>query len=72
MAWVYRNTVKGINDLFEGKAAYNYRNDLLREVMASGKPNLYYVRHLMDKAGLECPPGWQRARSPYDGFQKVA
>ncbi|MNS09586.1 hypothetical protein D3C72_410740 [compost metagenome] len=72
MAWVYRNTVKGINDLFEGKAAYNYRNDLLREVMASGKPNLYYVRHLMDKAGLECPPGWERTRSPYDGFQKVA
>lgn len=72
MAWVYRNTVKGIQDLFEGKAAYKNYDHILRDCMAEGKPNLYHIRFLMDRQNIECPPGWERTADKYVGFRKVA
>lgn len=72
MAWVYRMTIKGINDLFEGKAAYKFNDGLVKTAMKAKSPNMYHIRYVMDRCGIECPPGFKRTRSPYNGFEKVA
>jgi hypothetical protein len=72
MGWVYRMTIKGITDLFNGKAAYKNYDKIVRDCMKVAKPNMHHVRFLMDEHGIECPPGFKRAASVYTGFVKVA
>jgi len=72
MAWVYRMTIKGIQDLFEGKPRYGTYDDTLKYAMQAEKPDMYHLRFLMDRADVECPPGWERCRDVYHGFKKVA
>ena len=72
MAWVYRMTKKGINDLFEGKVAYKINDDLVRAAMEDANPNIYHIRYFFDKLGLEVPPGFKKTRNVYDGFERVA
>lgn len=72
MAWVYRMTKKGINDLFEGKAAYQNHADLVKRAMKDVHPNMYHIRYLFDQLGIEVPPGFKKTRDAYAGFEKVA
>lgn len=72
MAWVYRTTTKAINDLFEGKPHYDEHVALMKELMKQPKPNSYHVRYILDKCGVECPPGFKPAKSIFDGYIKVA
>lgn len=72
MAWVYRMTKKGINDLFEGKAAYKNHADLVRKAMKDERPYMYHIRYLFDQHQIEVPPGFKKSINPYDGFTKVA
>lgn len=67
IAWVYRTTVKGINDLFDGKAAYNNHADLLAAAMKAKYPNMYHVRYILDRLGVECPPGFRKTDDIYNG-----
>ncbi|MNF29810.1 hypothetical protein D3C84_105260 [compost metagenome] len=72
MGWVYRMTIKGINDLFEGKAAYNSYGEVVRKLMKDPKPNPHNLRWLMDRNHIETPPGFKRHQNIYLGFEKVA
>jgi hypothetical protein len=73
MAWVYRTTTKAINDLFEGKPVYNNHVALMKELMKMPKPNSYHVRYILEKCGVECPPGFEvDPRGVYHGYRKVA
>lgn len=72
MGWVYRQTIKGINDLFEGKAAYTSYADMVKVLMKAREPDMYHLRFLMDRIQAECPPGFKRSGSIYTGFEKVA
>ena len=67
IAWVYRTTVKGIQDLFDGKPAYNQYEDLMAAAMKSKKPNMYHVRYILDRLGVEPPPGFKKGGNLYDG-----
>lgn len=71
MAWVYRTTNKAIKDLFDGKPAYDTHAALMRVLMKQAKPNSYHVRYFLDKCGVECPPGYVRAKNIHHGFVKV-
>lgn len=72
MAWVYRTTTKAINDLFEGKPKYDQHVALMKTLMKQAKPNMQHVRLLLEKCGVECPPGYKPAPRLADGFIKVA
>lgn len=72
MGWVYRMTNKGIQDLFAGNAAFNRYNAFVQKELVSKTHSKYMIRHVMDLNGIETPPGWKRARSVIDGFEKVA
>lgn len=61
MGWVYRTTIRALTDLFEGRPAYNSHQALTRELMIQAKPHLGHVRFLMDKFGIDTPPGYERA-----------
>lgn len=71
MAWVYRTTIKGINDLFEGKVGYNYQVALMKQAMKAGKPDMFHVRHILDTLGVEPPPGYAKAPKQRDGYIKL-
>lgn len=71
MAWVYRMAKKGINDLFEGKAAYKNNNHLVLAAMKAEKPNMHHIRYFLDLHGIETPPGFKKTKSVYEGFEKV-
>ena len=72
MAWVYRMTIKGINDLFEGKAAYKSHDNLVKAAMKAEKPDMHHIRYLIDQLGIETPPGFKKTKSVYEGFERVA
>jgi hypothetical protein len=71
MAWVYRTTTKAITDLFEGKAAFHQHVALVKRLMAEKKPNLGTIRQLMDRHGVETPPGFAKARWMHQGFLPI-
>lgn len=72
MAWVYRTTTKAINDLFNGKVGYNKHVALMQDAMKAAKPDMYHVRYIMEKLGVECPPGYVAKGDVHQGFTKVA
>lgn len=63
MAWVYRMTIKGVQDLFEGKAAYEdgYSGHVRRELISKNVNTSFLAGRLM-KHGIECPPGFKAVR----------
>lgn len=70
MAWVYRTTIKAIEDLFNGKAAFHKHNRLLKTLMASKAPNLHTVRQLLEIHDIETPPGF--VKDKFGGYSPVA
>lgn len=72
IGWVYRTTIKGIQDLFEGRPGYNNYAPLMDAALRAGKPNMQHVRHILDKLGVEPPPGFKRCANPFDGYETVA
>jgi hypothetical protein len=74
VAWVYRTTIKAINDLFEGKVAYDkdWNTRTLARLMKQKNPDMYNIRYILDQSGVEPPPGYVRAKNVYQGYVPVA
>lgn len=72
IGWVYRTTIQGITDLFNGKRGYDDHVALMELALKSAKPNMFHVRHILDKLGVEPPPGFKRADKAQDGYINLA
>lgn len=56
MAWVYRNTIKGVQDLMQGKKAYIEFGKWAAEEISKKDPHFENVKYVMTKCGSELPP----------------
>jgi hypothetical protein len=72
IGWVYRTTIKGITDLFEGRPGYNQHVALMDAALRAAKPDMYHVRVILDKLGVEPPPGFVKAPRQTDGYIELA
>lgn len=59
MGWVYRMTIKGINDLFNGKAAYKAFDNVVRKALVAKTPSHSMVNMILGHSGIEIPPGYK-------------
>lgn len=56
MSWVYRMTVKGVQDLMDNNKAYIAYGDWAEQALASARPNITGIKRVMDVLGIELPP----------------
>src|SRR5690606_25744131 len=56
MRWVYQNTIKAVQDLFEGNAAYNSYNAWAQDAISVEKPDIVSVKYVMKQLGVKQPP----------------
>lgn len=56
MGWVYRMTIKGVQDLMQNKKAYIQYEDWAQQKLLDKKPDLGIIKYLLPKLGVELPP----------------
>lgn len=61
MAWVYRNTVKGVQDLMQNKKAYIQFGTWARNELKAKVINKNDVKYVMEASGAELPPAIKAA-----------
>lgn len=71
MSWVYRNTIKGIERLMEGKKAYEDWSDDARVFLKEKKVDLYSVGYRLAHLDIELPPGFAFKKDSWGDFNGI-
>lgn len=59
MAWVYRNTIKGVDRLMGGVRAYDVWGDLAREMLKAEEVSKRQLTAIFTEQGIDLPPGFK-------------
>lgn len=67
MSWVYRMTIKAIDDLMEGKKPYEYYGDNARQALKAKSPCKFTIASIFKKYKIELPPGFKYVDKGWNG-----
>lgn len=71
MSWVYENTIKGIERLFENQKAYMaWGDDAVRQLKAK-VVDTAHVAYIMHSQGIALPPGFKYRKDSWGGVSGV-
>lgn len=68
MAWVYRNTVRAVNDLLDGNRAFEEFGDDAEALFRQERPDQSWLAQVLDVLDIELPPGFKYKR---DGWNDI-